>query len=238
MKGLAAAALVLVCIVLPACAQRSSGRGGSSGHSAPAFHGGASVPRGFSGGRGGFIPGRAISVPRTQQTGASSAFRRRPPYPPSYLGRSRYRRPYVSPYRSVIPYRVSAWIAPYYLGSPDDTGEDDSLASANPAAEGYDGQADEQQLPPWPSGYDQGPTAPLPAFSQPTPSPQSNEVVTFVFKDGRPSIQIHNYLLTRDTLYVGDRRPSEIPVDQLDVDATVKANREAGVDFRLPVASR
>jgi hypothetical protein len=144
----------------------------------------------------------------------------------------------VSPYRAIIPYGVSGWIAPYYLGFPDDTGYDDSSASVNPAAEGYDQQADEQPAQPWPSGYDQGPAAPSPASSQPTPSPQTNEAVTLIFKDGRPPMQIHNYLLTRDTLFVGDRHPSEIPVDQLDVGETAKVNRAAGVDFRLPEGTR
>jgi len=51
-------------------------------------------------------------------------------------------------------------------------------------------------------------------------------------------MQIHNYLLTRDTLFVGDRHPSEIPVDQLDVGETAKVNRAAGVDFRLPEGTR
>jgi hypothetical protein len=141
----------------------------------------------------------------------------------------------VSPYRGGIPYGVSGWIAPYYLGFPDDSGDDES-SSANPAGEGYDQQPDDQAPPPWPSIYDQGPVAP--AYSTPQPAPETEAAVTLIFKDGRPPEQIHNYLLTRDTLFVGDRRPSEIPVDQLDLAATAKVNRDAGVDFRLPVGSR
>jgi hypothetical protein len=66
----------------------------------------------------------------------------------------------------------------------------------------------------------------------------SEAAVTLIFKDGRPPEQIHNYILTRDTLYVGDRRSSEIPIDQLDLEATAKVNRDAGVDFRVPEGSR
>jgi hypothetical protein len=183
-------------------------------------------------------------VPGTYQPGASSAFRRRPPYrppyspsnPASYSGQGPYRRPYVSAYGAVFPYGVSGWIPPYYLGFPDDTGEDEADPSANPAPEGYDQQADEQQPPPWPSIYDQGPIAP--AYAQPAPSPVSNEAVTLIFRDGRPPVQIHNYLLTKNTLFVGDRNPSVIPVAQLDLPATEKVNRDAGVDFRLPELSR
>ena len=244
MKRLAAAALVVVWMVIPACGQRSSGHGGSSGHSAPAFHGSGGTSRGPSGFRGGYTPGRSISVPRTYQPGASGAFQRRPSYrpphspsyPSSFSGAWRYRRPYVSAYGAGVPYTVSGWIPPYYLGSPDDSGDDESSSSANPAGEGYDEQADEQQPPPWPPAYNQGPIAP--AYAQPTPSPESSEAVTLIFKDGRPPEQIHNYLLTRDTLYVGDRHSSQIPVDQLDIPATEKVNRDAGVDFQLPEAAR
>jgi hypothetical protein len=63
-----------------------------------------------------------------------------------------------------------------------------------------------------------------------------SNAVTLVFKDGRPSQKIHNYALTRTTLYVTDGRPREIPVAVLDLAATEKTNREAGVNFRLPVA--
>lgn len=61
------------------------------------------------------------------------------------------------------------------------------------------------------------------------------DAVTLVFKDGRPVEKIHNYALTRTTLYVTDARPREIPVAALDLAATQKANREAGVRFQLPV---
>lgn len=61
-----------------------------------------------------------------------------------------------------------------------------------------------------------------------------SEAVTLVFKDGRPPVKIHNYALTRTTLYVTDSKPQEIPVADLDLAATEKVNREAGVKFQLP----
>lgn len=64
------------------------------------------------------------------------------------------------------------------------------------------------------------------------------EAVTLIFKDGRPPEQIHNYVLTQATLYIGEPHRRDIPIDQLDVVATVKANREAGVDFQLPGTSQ
>jgi len=105
---------------------------------------------------------------------------------------------------------------------------------ANP---GYDGQG----APPWPS---LGPNAPrhpygsAPQSAQPpapAPSAQAAEQsITLVFKDGRPSIQIRNYLLTTSTLYTGDGLRREIPLSDIDLAATADANRDTGVDFRLP----
>jgi hypothetical protein len=60
------------------------------------------------------------------------------------------------------------------------------------------------------------------------------EAVTLVFKDGRPPEQIHNYILTRTTLFVRDQHARKIPTDQLDLAATAKVNQDAGVDFQLP----
>jgi hypothetical protein len=59
--------------------------------------------------------------------------------------------------------------------------------------------------------------------------------VTLVFKDGRAPEKIYNYALTRTTLYVTDARRQEIPVAALDLAATEKVNRAAGVRFQLPV---
>jgi hypothetical protein len=68
-----------------------------------------------------------------------------------------------------------------------------------------------------------------PVYPQPT--------TTLIFKDGRSPVQVHNYALTDSTLYAldGDSR-QEIPLSQLDVPATVEANRKAGIDFALPVS--
>jgi hypothetical protein len=76
-------------------------------------------------------------------------------------------------------------------------------------------------------------TAQAPAAA---PSLFDTDAVTLVFKDGRPPEKIHNYALTRTMVYVTDGRHQEIPVAALDLAATEKANREAGVSFQLPVA--
>jgi len=77
--------------------------------------------------------------------------------------------------------------------------------------------------------------APTPAASiAATAAPVDEDAVTLVFKDGRPAEHIHNYAMTRTTLYVQDQHHREIPMDDLDLAATEKANREAGVSFQLP----
>jgi hypothetical protein len=69
-------------------------------------------------------------------------------------------------------------------------------------------------------------------------SPAAQPIVTLVFKDGRKTEQIHNYLLSRDTITVWDGSNGdlsrEIHIDQLNVASTEKANSDAGVDFYLP----
>ncbi|HEY1903158.1 MAG TPA: hypothetical protein VGG56_12030 [Terracidiphilus sp.] len=258
MKRLAAVALVVFFMALPACAQHGSshgggfsGHGGFSSHGAQGFHGGFSAPasRGFSS----RVNGRAFSVPRGFQRPGVGAYRGRAPYTGSW----RHRRPYIPRYGAGVVYGYPVWGAPYFLSDPGfDDYDDDSSAYAQqqePEQQQPEPQEPDQQMGPYaPAPYSGSPYAggsyppqpyPGPSYSapsaqpRPVPAPASEETVTLVFKDGRPPEQIHNYLMTANTLFVGDQRHREIPVDQLDLAATAKANREAGVDFHLPGAS-
>jgi hypothetical protein len=240
-------------IALPSCAQRGATRGGAAGHGASVSRGGlsrggfpASAPRGFSGYRGltpmsgyrGFAPGRAPGLSRGFQTpgfqnrGAGYAGGR----PPYTGGGVRYRRPYVRGdrpgYLGGAGYIAPGygWGYPYLPWYPDDSDYDDSSAPLSQPDEGYDAE------PPYPLPPEYPGTYPPPAAASPNPAsePSSDEGVTLVFKDGRAPLQIHDYVLTNKTLYVWDRHQLVIPTDQLDAAATVKANREAGVDFQLP----
>jgi hypothetical protein len=63
---------------------------------------------------------------------------------------------------------------------------------------------------------------------------EENDVRTLlIFKDGR-RLEVSNYAIMGTTVYVfaGDRR--KIPLADLDVDATIKANEERGTDFHVP----
>jgi len=69
-------------------------------------------------------------------------------------------------------------------------------------------------------------------------APEDEEPVTLIFKDGRPSEYIHNYAMTRTTLYVQDKHHRVIPITELDLPATMKANQEAGASFDVPKGRR
>jgi hypothetical protein len=92
-----------------------------------------------------------------------------------------------------------------------------------------------QEPPRWPSI---GPYAPstAPSAGVAAAEPSAEQAVTLIFKDGRPPQQVHNYVLTQSSIFVGDARGKSIPLDQLDIPATVDANQNAGVDFQLPHA--
>ena len=128
------------------------------------------------------------------------------------------------------------------FGCDDLTSEEDQ-----PAIYGDDG-GDSGQPPPPPPDYDQQPNDdPPPVYEPPAYDPParhpsqipSNQIATtIVFNDGRPSEQIHNYAVTPTTLYVLDQQHRDIPLDQIDVAATEKANRAAGIAFQVPQVSQ
>jgi hypothetical protein len=233
-----AVALVLAGIAYPACAQHHSAGGFSGGHSAPVFHGGF---------RGSAAP-RPAYAPRSSHFRPAPGFRSTvPPGSGAWRGGidgRRHRPVYISPYRYGYGYGYPIavpWIGPGYLGYPDtfDEEDDDSQDTAGaPPGVGYDtggeeyGEPGGQYLGPWPS---------QPAGTQATQrgqalAPTGEQRVTLVFKDGRPSMQIQNYILTPNAIFVQDARRAEIPLDLIDLAATEKVNEEAGVEFRLPQA--
>lgn len=86
---------------------------------------------------------------------------------------------------------------------------------------------------PAPPGYQA--YVPAPASPQMQYVPGSSDMVILIYKDGRPPEQIQNYLATRTTLTILDGgRRRVVPLDDLNIPATMRANRETGVDFKLP----
>ena len=251
MKHLAGLALAVVVVATPLYAQRGGGggaRGGFSGgghsapaRSAPAFHGSfaPSSQYHYSGGQ----LANSTRPPGFTPIGQRPSFYNRRPGSP---GSDRFRRPYARYYGIGIPYGVpvNGWADGDYSGDFDSTGYDPSAGQPDDSGnsvEGYAQQATDQAPPP---PYQEQPPAEQPAAApQPTPAPpaavpENEDAVTLVFKDGRPSEQIHNYALTRTTLYVRDQHRRDIPVDQLDLAATQKVNHDAGIDFHVPGAAQ
>jgi len=230
-------------------------RGGPSGGGAPRFAGGPrntvapqAPPRS--------APGMSYANMRARQMPGLRRDVSRPAYPTSgsshygqnghdghdghdHGGHDHYRHAYVSVYSYGYPYGYGfvPWVAPWggWIGSgySDDNGYyDDSAINSGYQDAGYYSQPVQDQ---WPE--------PRPAYQPQTveslsPQTEPSPAATLIFKDGRAPEQIHNYLLSRTTVFVMDKPQREIPVAQLDVAATEKVNRGYGVDFHLPAVAK
>ena len=241
------------------------GFSGGVAHAAPAARSGfsGSGPRGFAGTPHNFASGprNVAAGSRSFASGPrlASGYRGRigaPGARPAFYSNNRSRRPFDARYRSGYGrggygygLGTGVYLAPYELGYPDTTGDlnpNDAMVgidSGAPAPAYPDSAPDGSggyMMPPPPA--DPGAPQPYPQATQLYPQPQAapaaplepEAAVTLIYKDGR-SEQIHNYALTRTTLYVTDKQHHrDIPLDSLDLAATVKTNHEAGVSFQLP----
>lgn len=114
---------------------------------------------------------------------------------------------------------------PEYAPYPQQPQPDDGSAYSAPPPPGY---------MPYPYAY---PQSAAPISPEMHYVPGSTDTITLIFKDGRPPEQIHNYLATHTTVTVIDgNHHRDIPIADLDVPATIQANRETGVGFQLPSA--
>jgi hypothetical protein len=67
-------------------------------------------------------------------------------------------------------------------------------------------------------------------------APAQQPTTLLVFRDGH-RLEITNYAIQSGTLYnLSDKGPHKIALADLDLDATVKANDDRGVDFTAPAA--
>lgn len=115
--------------------------------------------------------------------------------------------------------------APQQNVSPDVTDQE-----AGPESEGPEQAGGAVRTDLFRPAYD--PTDVEPAIAYPIPS---QPVTTLIFSNGKPKMTVRNYVLTSTTLYVFDSGARiQIPLSEIDLPATVQANRSAGVDFSLP----
>ena len=72
----------------------------------------------------------------------------------------------------------------------------------------------------------------------PKREPESEPPATLlVYRDGRRS-EVRNYAIVGELFYdLSDRLPRKILIASLDLEATIAANEERGIEFRLPTAS-
>jgi hypothetical protein len=74
--------------------------------------------------------------------------------------------------------------------------------------------------------------------AQESPAAQILAETVLVFRD-RHSEEIQNYAIAGNTVWVfTQERGRKIPIAELDVPATAKANADRGIDFRLPEPRR
>jgi hypothetical protein len=245
MRRLWIVVLLTASVSISGYAQRGGHGGGfSGGHG---FGGGSHIGGGFSGGfrsapTWSSSPRSFNAAPQYRWNGAgvarggwrSPVYDGRRGYRPVYPN-SRYRRPYY-PYF----YSNSTYLAPGLLNSYWDSdygyyGDDSStVAAQQPQSQGE--EAYEQQPSPDYGPY-QGQDVPPPPPGPVEPVPLAE--TTLIFKDGH-SQQVHNYAMTQTILYVLDDassgRRTEIPLDKIDLEATQRTNRDAGIEFNVPGA--
>lgn len=123
-----------------------------------------------------------------------------------------------------------------------DAGYAAGLQSAAGTASRYgdhylDSRENPQPAPPQPSVWE----APAAKPSQPAtrsytssaPAPMLPATV-LVYKDGR-TVEVHNYAIIGQTLWnLSEQMARKIPLADLDLDATAKANDDRGVAFKIP----
>jgi hypothetical protein len=230
------ASLLGVVLTASAAAQHGASGGGhaGSGHASASFSSGRTFSMSAP------APSRTFSSASVYRPNATPA-----PFggtqPPGHTNTNSYPyrysgyRPYYNRGVYLVPGYLNYGFSGYGYGYADDAGYNEpqsgpATADAYAPAVGPD------------SGYQQAysdvPPA-RPAYQPEAPAapdlPEQPEV-TLLFKDGRQPVQVQNYAVTRTTLYVLDGpRRREIPLDQLDLPQTEKTNRDAGVDFDVPV---
>jgi hypothetical protein len=88
---------------------------------------------------------------------------------------------------------------------------------------------------------DAGPSRHSQAIPQQEPAPPAAESkpsdpTVLVFRDGRKQ-EVSNYAIMGQVVYVFDDHTRKIPLTDLDLNATVKANDDRGTEFALPPAA-
>jgi hypothetical protein len=157
-----------------------------------------------------------------------------PAYPNSWTGFGTHHRHY-----RYFPLGAAVYAVPIYgyAGPPDDADNSAPDDQYNGGPTVFDrrgpGTAARASADSYAGGDDQAAAlSPASAPSDPPPAPQPETVL--VFKDGH-QLEIGNYAIVGDTLYsLAGATRQKIALSDLDLDATVKANDNRGIDFEVP----
>ena len=152
---------------------------------------------------------------------------------------------YLNLYPGWLGYGYPLLLNPGFL----DWGDSDSVASDQSGAAPYspapyEDYGESASGAPPPDAYPQAPAIPLNGQYAATQSsaltaPVSVQPLTVMFKDGRTPVTMQNYLMTARFLTdLDSQHYAQIPMEQVDVGATQRANRAAGVGFEVPGTSR
>jgi|SRR5581483_11532783 len=259
MKRLLSAATVVLALslIVPLLCAQNQSRGVSSSPGASSMHGSFSMRSSFRAPTGPtFVPRLGIGPGFRSPTPCCGTFSggftfgvgspRNPFYPQNFGHRHHGRFNNAGGFVAYpVPYAVPVYPYPYY-GS--DTGEQDS----------QDGQAAEeaQQEAPAPTIFENRarraapPSQPAPENSYAedsgtiaanvAPAPQAQpsapeQTSVLIFRDGH-QLEMQNYAIVGDTLYdLTPGHPRKIALARIDIPATVEANDDRGVVFRVPL---
>jgi hypothetical protein len=97
-----------------------------------------------------------------------------------------------------------------------------------PPAKPYESMPEPEAYIPQPPAVPQ-PTAPAPPPAEVKPG----EPTELVFRNGKHQ-DVTNYAIMGDSLYVFDQARKKIALADLDIPATIKANDDRGLEFRIP----
>lgn len=156
------------------------------------------------------------------------------------------------------PYDIDPWLfAPDWSDDSDQSAQNDYGGNVPAPYPDYGESAYGEPGPeydqPAPQGYAQQPypqtgSVPYPSQDVPGSSPRQpytgesaapgpQQALTLIFNNGQPPETVYNYMLTANTLTVLDAQYQQIPVSQIDLPATVTANRAQGINFQVPNAT-
>ena len=257
MRRLLPIAALSIFLAVPLWAQHGGGHAGG-GHAGgfSGGHGGFSgghVSGGVRSGSGGFAHGSSFAArgnfsqrSSSQRRSSHDGSRHRRSHTTHTYGLRNYCYGYGCRTGYVYPYAYGGYYDPYWWGDSDsnDQGYERDRALANDMnAESLEQQFQQQQmLRQEQADGDQD------AYARPVPRPSSRAssdeppipivpATVLVFRDQRKQ-EVRNYAIVGQTLWnFAPQRTEKIPLADLDLTATAKANDDRGVTFHVPIAS-